>query len=76
MIERSQNFRLPLKAAHSLTILDELLRQDLERNLSTQTGIGGLVDHAHPALANLLKDPIVRDGLADQRSLQDTGEPI
>ena len=31
MIERSQDFRFPLKPPHSLPIPDKLLRQDLQR---------------------------------------------
>ena len=39
-------------------------RQELECNESLETGILGLVDHAHTA-TELLKDAIVGDGLAD-----------
>ncbi len=32
-----------------------------------ESRVFGLVDHTHPAAAQLLDDAIVRDGLADQR---------
>lgn len=39
MIERGQDFRLPLKAAHSLGISDKLLRHDLQRDLPAETSV-------------------------------------
>jgi hypothetical protein len=32
-----------------------------------ETGVLGLVDHAHPAAAELLEDVVVGDGLADHQ---------
>ena len=54
MIQGSQYFRFPLKASHSLAILDKLLREDLQGHISAQAGIGGPIDRTHTALTELL----------------------
>ena len=41
-------------------------KQELERNRPLQARVFGLIDHPHTALAQLLQDAVVRDGLADQ----------
>jgi hypothetical protein len=35
-------------------ILREMRRQELERNMTLEFGISGLVDHTHPTLTDLL----------------------
>ena len=69
MIERGQDFRFSLKLAHALPISGKLLRQDLQRHLSTQPGVGGLVDGTHSAFAELGRDPVVVDALSDHGNL-------
>ena len=41
--------------------------QELQCDDTAQTGVLGLVDHAHAAFAELLDDLVVGDGLADHR---------
>ena len=36
-----------------------------ERQIGAEFSVLGLVDHTHPAAAQLLDDAVVRDGLAD-----------
>ena len=40
--------------------------QKFERDKTVQPGVLGLVNHTHPAAAQLLNDAVVRDGLADE----------
>jgi hypothetical protein len=42
-----------------------VLRQEFEGDAAVQPGVLGLVDHTHPAAAQLLDDAVMRDGLAD-----------
>ena len=39
----------------ALGVSDLLRRQDLEGNRTVEVGVAGLVDHSHPALAELLE---------------------
>ncbi len=48
-----------------LPVLGEFLRQDLQRDISVELGIGGTVDLAHASLADLLQDFVVAGTLAD-----------
>ncbi len=52
------------EAALALGVGDLLRRQDLDGDEAVQVRVAGLVDHAHPALAELLEDLVVRDGSA------------
>jgi len=56
MIERGQDFRLPLKAAHSLGISDKLLRHDLQRDLPAETSVRSPVDRNHTSFAKIRSD--------------------
>ncbi len=56
---------LALEAVQPLAVRRQLRRQDLERHLAPQLGVLGPVDHPHPALTELVEDPIVSEGLAD-----------
>ena len=42
-----------------------VIRQELERNETTQLGVLGLVHDAHSTTAELFDDAVARDGLAD-----------
>ena len=43
------------------------LGQELQRDQAMQPRVFGLVDHAHPAAAELFDDAVMRDGLADHK---------
>ena len=73
VIERSEDFCFSLEPAHSLGIFDKLLGQDLQRDLPTQTTVGGLIDRTHTAFPEFGRDLVVVDGLAEQSGLQIIG---
>ncbi len=50
---------------NTLGTIRKLLRQDFQRHVPVQLGIGGTVDFAHASLANFLKNLVMRDGLAE-----------
>ena len=47
-------------------------REELYRDRPVESGITGLVDHTHSALAALLEDFVVGYGFADHESSPDT----
>src|ERR1700690_2395310 len=56
---------LALEAGHRLRILGNFFRQELDRDKSVQARVFSLVDHAHPAAAQLFDNAVMRNGLAD-----------
>src|SRR5882724_3371241 len=46
-----------------LGIVRKALRQDLDGHVAAELGVGGTVDFAHAAFAQLGSDAVVRDGL-------------
>ena len=65
VIERSQQFGIPLKPGQSLGIGGKLLGQDFQRHVPVQLGIGGTVDLAHPTLAYQFQDFVMANGGTD-----------
>src|SRR5262249_47994438 len=57
---------LTSEAFQCLRVLRYIVRQKLECNEAMQAGVLGLVDHTHSAAADLLDDPVMRDGLTDE----------
>jgi hypothetical protein len=56
---------LALEAGKSLCVLGYVVKQELECNEAMQLHVLSLVDHTHPAAAQLLDEAVVRDGLPD-----------
>src|SRR6185437_1616072 len=54
------------KAAAALRIVNQVLRQDLERDLAVEPRVGRAIDDAHATAADFARDAIVREGLADK----------
>ena len=54
------------EAFQCLWISGNIIWQELERDEPAQICVFGLVDHTHPATAELLYNTVMRDGLADQ----------
>jgi hypothetical protein len=50
------------KSSFAFGVSDLLRRKDLQGNRTGEVSIPGLVDHSHPALAQLVEDLVVRDG--------------
>ena len=62
MIEGGSSLGFPLKATAALLVLNEMWGEKLQGNETLELEIFGLVDHAHPALAELFDDFVMRDG--------------
>jgi len=54
-----------LETPQSSRIRSHALGQELQRDAAMQLEIFSLVDHTHPAAAQLAQDAVVRDGFAD-----------
>ena len=67
MVQCGGGLGFALKTAESLGVLGYFVGQKLESDEAAEFGVLGLVDHTHPAAAELLDDAVVRDGLADHR---------
>jgi len=65
MVQPGSGLGFPLEAAESLRVLGHILGQELEGNKAIQFDVFGLVDDAHATAAELLDNPVVRNGLAD-----------
>ena len=65
MIQSGSSLRFALEAAQRLWIFGDLVGQEFQGDKAVQLQVLGLVNHAHPAAAELLDDAVVRDGLAD-----------
>ena len=53
MIQRGEDFRFALETREPIGISGERRRQNLDRNLAFQLGIGGPIHLPHPAFADL-----------------------
>ena len=65
MVQGRGGLGFALKTGQSLRVSGDFLGQELQGHKAVQPGVLGLVDHTHPATAQLLDDAVVRDGLAD-----------
>jgi hypothetical protein len=63
---------LLLEAAHTVGVLREFRRQKFERDSAAQIQVLGQVDFAHPARAELGKNPVMRDCLRDHATIAST----
>ena len=52
VVQAAEDVRLALEPSQPIRISRKRLRQDLQRHLPVQRGVGGLIDLAHPALAD------------------------
>jgi hypothetical protein len=60
-------------AVLGLLVFGHVIGQELEGNKTPELHILGLVDHPHPAAAQLLDDAVVRDVLADHSRMRAPG---
>ena len=62
-----EKLRFALESRETLLVLGERCRQDLDRHLALELGVGGAIDLAHAALAELGGDLVGAEALADHR---------
>ncbi len=67
MVQRGCGTRLPLKALIGLWVIRQLFRKELQGDAPAQAKVLGFIDNAHATAAQLLRDAVVRDRLADHR---------
>ena len=53
MVQRGEDFGFPLEPGESIRIIREGVGQDLQRHVTVELGISGLIDLAHAAFADL-----------------------
>src|SRR5262245_48187503 len=76
VVQARQHLRFALEALHAGSILREGGRQHFDGHVAIQLGVGGAVDGAHAAFAELGGDAVMRDGVLRTRApilLQPTG---
>jgi hypothetical protein len=61
MVQRRGGARLAAEALQCLWVASYIFGKELERDVSAQIGVFGLVDHAHAATPQLFKDAVVGD---------------
>jgi hypothetical protein len=66
MIKRRSGAGFAPETLQGLRILGDIVRQEFERHEAPELSVFRLVNHTHPATAQLLDDAVVRDGLTDQ----------
>jgi hypothetical protein len=69
MVQCGSGLRFALETGECLRVLGYLIGEKFQRNETMQPRVFGLVDHSHTTTAQLLKDAVVRDGLAEQWTL-------
>jgi hypothetical protein len=65
VMERGGGLSFAQEALLRLGVTEQVSAEEFQRHLSAQLRVLNPIDHAHPALAELLDDPVMADGLAD-----------
>ena len=65
VVQRRGGTRFALEALERGMVLRERWREKLERNVTPEFRVVGAIHHTHPPRADLVKDAIVRDDLAN-----------
>ena len=63
MIQSRGSARFALETLERLGVARQLVGQELQGDKAAEPRVFGLVNHAHPAAAQLLHNAVVRDGL-------------
>ena len=66
MVQGGSSASFSTEAFQCLWVSGKVFRQEFQGDKAAKLGVLSLVNHTHPAAAELLDDPVVRDGLADQ----------
>ena len=67
MIERRCRARFAAKPLDRLRIPGNVVGKEFQRDVPAEPRVPGLVDHAHPAPAQLFQDAVVGDGATEDR---------
>jgi hypothetical protein len=59
VVQSRGSFSFPLETAECLFVVREIVWEKLERDLTTELQVLGLVDDTHPATAQFLEDAVV-----------------
>ena len=62
MVQRRSDARFALKALEDLGTRRQIVRQELQRDLTAEPQILSAVDDAHPTRAEAIEDPVVAEG--------------
>ena len=65
VVQRGSRLRLPDEATSAFRVRDRSRRKELDGDGAIEPRVNGAIDDAHPAFAELVDDPIVRDCPAD-----------
>ncbi len=65
VVEAGEDLRFPLEPGQPIRIRREGVRQDLQRDLAVELGVGGLPDLAHAAFPEQSGDVVVAEAGAD-----------
>src|SRR5713101_7171509 len=72
-ISSGRRLGFTLKAGEGLRVTRNLPRQEFEGDEAMKPRVLGLIDHAHAAVPELLKDAVVRDSLVDHERRINSG---
>ena len=67
MIQGRGGLGFALEAAERLRVFGYIVGKELESDKAAELYVLSLVDHAHPATAELFYNAVMRDGFADHR---------
>ena len=70
MVQSGRRLRFALEAGERLRVSGNFIGEELERYKTVQPCVLGLVHNTHAPTADLLDNPVVRDGLADHGVVQ------
>ena len=68
MVQGRCGLGLAAKTFEGLAVLGKIFGKKLEGDEAAEARVFGFVDHAHTAATELFDDPVVGDGLIEQRS--------
>jgi hypothetical protein len=65
MVQGRRSSSFTSKSFERLRVMIHIFGQEFQGDEATKLGVFSLVNHTHPAAAQLLQDAVVRDGLDD-----------
>ncbi len=68
MVERGSGARFATESLDSLSVMRNIVGQEFQRDIATETRVLGLINHTHSAAADLFEHVVMRDGATNHRS--------